>query len=256
MTTEETYDNSEQYEVVGRFSQMLWEATRDGGKKRAAGTKPSWKVDPSHEKAIFSHLAKWKKGELVDADSGSHPLVHCAWRCLAVAYQEMKMVELADKAASGSALGAQQGFDKPSEVFKHSGSYWSPGTRVRVKSNDRWNGYEGTVVSDPFYFDAVAVNFGGADNTGFVPEELEAIAFKPGTRVKVVDPGFKWDGANGRVVFDPLPPNDAYPVAVVVDGFGQLYFKPGELEAVFTPETACSGCEQCSPNSVCCTVPH
>jgi len=85
----EVYDFSEQDEVVAIFASMLWNATKDGGKKRAAGTKPSWKIDPEHEAAIFSHLSKWKHGELVDADSGAHPLVHLAWRALAIAWQEI-----------------------------------------------------------------------------------------------------------------------------------------------------------------------
>lgn len=78
----------EQAEVLQEFANMLAAASRDGGQKRAAGLKPSWKVDSSHEAAIFSHLNKWKHGERADADSGQHPLVHLAWRALAVAYQE------------------------------------------------------------------------------------------------------------------------------------------------------------------------
>lgn len=78
----------EQAEILGWFCHMLQAASGDGGKKRAAGLKPVWKVDPSHEAAIYSHLMKWKKGEKVDADSGAHPLVHLAWRALAIAWQE------------------------------------------------------------------------------------------------------------------------------------------------------------------------
>ena len=84
----EVYDPSEQKDIINTFADMLWNATKDGGVKRAAGEKPSWKVDPSHEAAIFSHLSKWKHGELVDKDSGAHPLVHLAWRALAIAWQE------------------------------------------------------------------------------------------------------------------------------------------------------------------------
>lgn len=83
------YDASEQDEIIEEFTKMLRVVTGDGGKKRNAGLKPSWKVDPSHEAAIFSHLMKWKKQELVDPDSGQHPLVHAAWRCLAIAWREM-----------------------------------------------------------------------------------------------------------------------------------------------------------------------
>ena len=78
----------EQAEILGWFASMLASVTADGGQKRATGLKPSWKVDPSHEAAMFSHLNKWKHGEKVDPDSGQHPLVHLAWRALAIAWQE------------------------------------------------------------------------------------------------------------------------------------------------------------------------
>lgn len=81
---------AEQAEVLAEFCELLMTASRDGGKKRAAGLKPSWKVDPSHWPAVFSHLNKYMHGERVDADSGAHPLVHLAWRALAVAYQETR----------------------------------------------------------------------------------------------------------------------------------------------------------------------
>lgn len=85
-----SYDASEQSVVLATFMQMLWSVTKDGGAKRARGEKPAWWCDPSHESAIFSHLNKWKHGEKVDADSDVHPLVHLAWRALAIAYQETK----------------------------------------------------------------------------------------------------------------------------------------------------------------------
>ena len=78
----------EEYEVFDVFWGMLKHATADGARKRAAGLKPSWKVDPSHEAALYSHFARWKRGELADPDSGAHPLVHLAWRALALAHQE------------------------------------------------------------------------------------------------------------------------------------------------------------------------
>jgi hypothetical protein len=78
----------EQAEVLCKFGRMLAATSRDGGRKRAAGLKPSWKVDMSHEAAIFSHLNKWKHGERRDPESGQHPLVHMAWRALAIAWQE------------------------------------------------------------------------------------------------------------------------------------------------------------------------
>lgn len=78
----------EQAEVLKEFGRMLAGVLRDGGRKRAAGLKPSWKVDKSHEPAIFSHLNKWKHGECRDPESGQHPLVHLACRALMVAWQE------------------------------------------------------------------------------------------------------------------------------------------------------------------------
>ena len=77
----------EQAELLTLFMGMLNEVSKDGGRKRSAGTKPSWKVD-THERQIFSHLYKWKKGEKSDPHSGQHPLVHMAWRALAIAWQE------------------------------------------------------------------------------------------------------------------------------------------------------------------------
>lgn len=78
----------EQTEVLEHFGAMLRRVTADGGRKRAAGQKPLWKIDPSHEAAIFSHLNAWKHGVCIDRDSGAHPLVHLAWRALAIAWQE------------------------------------------------------------------------------------------------------------------------------------------------------------------------
>lgn len=83
-----TYDASEQDILLEVFTMLLRSTTRDGGRKRAAGLKPPWWQDPDHEPAIYSHLNKWKHGEKKDPDSGVHPLVHLAWRSLAIAYQE------------------------------------------------------------------------------------------------------------------------------------------------------------------------
>ena len=82
------YDPREQDAILSVFGEMLASVTKDGGRKRAAGTKPPWWRDDAHEAAIFSHLDKWKHGVKVDPDSGVHPLVHLAWRALAIAYRE------------------------------------------------------------------------------------------------------------------------------------------------------------------------
>ena len=74
--------------VLTEFSKLLASVTGDGSRKRQAGLKPPWWRDGEHEAAIFSHLNKWKHGNKIDPDSGVHPLVHLAWRALAIAYQE------------------------------------------------------------------------------------------------------------------------------------------------------------------------
>jgi len=84
------YDESEQDVLLHAFVELLWQVTRDGGRKRSAGEKPPWWRDDSHEAAAARHVARWRRGESVDPDSGAHPLVHAAWRYLAVAYQEEK----------------------------------------------------------------------------------------------------------------------------------------------------------------------
>lgn len=82
------YDPSEQDEIIKIFVHMLRSATKDGGNKRARGEKPPWFHDVSHIRAIYSHLGKYTDLQLTDEDSGAHPLIHVAWRALAVAYQE------------------------------------------------------------------------------------------------------------------------------------------------------------------------
>lgn len=79
---------SEVEDLLERFVEELRKPSGDGAIKRRLSAKPPWYIDPSHEAAVFSHLMKWKKGELVDPDSGAHPLVHAAWRLLAIACQE------------------------------------------------------------------------------------------------------------------------------------------------------------------------
>lgn len=79
---------NEQEDLIARFVCELSKATGDGAVKRRMGGKPPWYLDDSHEGAVFSHLTKWKRGETKDADSGAHPLVHAAWRLLAIACRE------------------------------------------------------------------------------------------------------------------------------------------------------------------------
>jgi len=80
--------NAEQTEIIGTFAHLLRGPTADGGVKRERAEKPLWKVDPDHAAAMYRHLGRWELGEKKDPDSGAHPLVHVAWRALALAYQE------------------------------------------------------------------------------------------------------------------------------------------------------------------------
>ena len=79
---------AERSDVLERFEKELAKVTADGSKKRQSGAKPPWYKDKSHEAAIFSHITKWKRGSVEDSDSGAHPMVHAAWRCLAIACSE------------------------------------------------------------------------------------------------------------------------------------------------------------------------
>lgn len=87
-TREDPYWQKEREDVLQRFGDELRKATGDGSKKRQSGSKPPWYLDEEHEGSAFSHITKWKRGELVDPDSGAHPLVHAAWRLLAIACTE------------------------------------------------------------------------------------------------------------------------------------------------------------------------
>ena len=83
------YEPSEQDEIIETFSALLRLATKDGGRKRAAGLKVPWMEDRGHEAAMFRHLARWKSDpDGRDEDSGAHHLVAVAWRALAIAWQE------------------------------------------------------------------------------------------------------------------------------------------------------------------------
>lgn len=79
---------AEAVEILNTFVKMLAGPTGDGQVKRATKNKPLWKVDPDHAEAMRRHLHRWDRGEKVDPESGSHPLVHVAWRALAIAWQE------------------------------------------------------------------------------------------------------------------------------------------------------------------------
>lgn len=81
-------DMSEADDLIARFGDELWKPIGDGAKKRSRNEKPPWWQDDSHMAAVFSHLMKRERGELVDPDSGAHPYVHAACRLLMIALIE------------------------------------------------------------------------------------------------------------------------------------------------------------------------
>lgn len=74
-------------EILACFAELLRPVIADGARKREAH---AWQTTPSerHWKAFFRHYMRWVNGERVDPDSGAHPLVHVAFRALAIAWQE------------------------------------------------------------------------------------------------------------------------------------------------------------------------
>lgn len=96
-----SFQRNEQHDVLERFLTELSKPIMDGANKRNLKQKPPWYVDPDHEAAVFSHLMKWKKGELVDPDSGAHPLVHAACRLLFIACVETGNVPVVADLADG-----------------------------------------------------------------------------------------------------------------------------------------------------------
>ena len=82
-----TYDPAEQSYIMEAFVALLSGPTQDGGRKRELGTKVPWTEDTGHEEAMYRHLVRFESGETEDEDSGADPLVHVAWRALALAMQ-------------------------------------------------------------------------------------------------------------------------------------------------------------------------
>ena len=92
------YDPSEQDEIEHEFLKLLRYATKDGGKKRAAGTKVPWKIDPGHLEAFHRHVGRtYLDPGGRDPDSGASHWVAVAWRALALAWQEDHKDEMRDE---------------------------------------------------------------------------------------------------------------------------------------------------------------
>lgn len=83
------YDPAEQDEIEKEFLKLLRLATQDGGKKRAAGAKVPWQIDPTHRDAFHRHVGRaYLDPGGRDPDSGASHWVAVAWRALALAWQE------------------------------------------------------------------------------------------------------------------------------------------------------------------------
>lgn len=78
----------ERQDVLKRFNVELAKVTQDGSNKRQKGLKKAWWQDTTHFDRAMSHIDKYVNDELIDKDSGQHPLVHAAWRLLAIACSE------------------------------------------------------------------------------------------------------------------------------------------------------------------------
>jgi len=72
-------------DIITELSALIRTTLEDGQRKRAPDY---WKQDPDHAEAMHRHLIRYDMGELVDEDSGAHPLSHVGVRALMQAYQE------------------------------------------------------------------------------------------------------------------------------------------------------------------------
>jgi hypothetical protein len=80
-----------------KFEDAIVEILTHGAKKYA---KDNWKkVEPFEDRyysALRRHLAAWRKGEMIDPDSGLHHLAHCATN---IYFLYMRSIENASKSA-------------------------------------------------------------------------------------------------------------------------------------------------------------
>lgn len=75
----------EQFDLMGRFYELLWGPTGDGAAKRTRGEKEPWYTESptDHILAAERHMLASLDGDGIDPDSGSPHLAHAAWRILA-----------------------------------------------------------------------------------------------------------------------------------------------------------------------------
>jgi hypothetical protein len=81
------YDPSEQDQIIQALCDLMRPVLADGGRKRAEATKPHWTQD-EHLDPLHRHLHRYDMGELVDKDSGTHPMAHVMVRAGMIAWQE------------------------------------------------------------------------------------------------------------------------------------------------------------------------
>ncbi len=87
----------EAQDTMRTLSSLMMPVVMDGARKRFAGTKVHWLRDYTHVSALYRHLRRWENGELVDKDSGAHPLIHVAVRALMQAGREIMSHDGRDK---------------------------------------------------------------------------------------------------------------------------------------------------------------
>lgn len=74
-------------EILAEFARLLRPVLADGATKRRPHAWQTATVG-THALAAERHWARWVAGQRTDPDSGAHPLVHVAFRALAIAWQE------------------------------------------------------------------------------------------------------------------------------------------------------------------------
>lgn len=74
-------------EILAEFARLFRPVLADGARKRRPHAWQTATVG-TNVLGIARHWDRWVRGERHDPDSGAHPLVHVAFRALAIAWQE------------------------------------------------------------------------------------------------------------------------------------------------------------------------